>query len=287
MIHVSQTFLMFRFTSSFLLLVAIFLFTAGNAGADQKYRVAKGDNLSKIGRNFGVPYKQIMAANRLKSTVIYPNQILVIPSPASRTVPSASAVPVPSVKARPSAPSVPREKVRELARINERVKAPKPPPITEEDPLGLGIRTSPYRNNTVPNDPAQPLKPFASARKIETPVSPTVEPFVDTKKVSPFRRSREVPAVAHYPEGPVRSFKLDPQKYPTPSFSTPQPLPKKRVSPGGCRTYTVRSGDSVWNISRRFGVSPLKLRRMNGLGLGRVRSGMQLTIPPSSGIWSL
>lgn len=43
------------------------------------YRVKSGDNLSKIGNRYGVPYRVIMDFNRLKSTRLKLNQKLIIP----------------------------------------------------------------------------------------------------------------------------------------------------------------------------------------------------------------
>jgi LysM repeat protein len=44
------------------------------------YTVAWGDNLSSIGVRFGVPWQDIAAANGIQGTVIYPGQVLLIPS---------------------------------------------------------------------------------------------------------------------------------------------------------------------------------------------------------------
>ncbi len=44
------------------------------------YTVQPGDTLFLIGRSFGVSYSDIMLANRLNSTLIYPGQVLAIPA---------------------------------------------------------------------------------------------------------------------------------------------------------------------------------------------------------------
>ena len=260
-----------------------FLFGEAQA-ADQKYRVKKGDNLSKIGRIYGIHYREIMAANGLRSTIIYPNQILVIPArpPASRTeapppplasAPSRPTTPGDRVGAPPSPPrntpqaTPPRSPIQPIDPVEQPFAEAKPlrPRPGEEDPLGLGYQpksssTSPFRN------------PPAASDQPSAPHSP--RPSVTRRP----RAVREVPAVAHYPEGPPaasRSFALDPDKFPTPSFSEAR---RGRSVPAQ-RVHTVQHGDSVWTISRKFGVSPLKLRRANGLGLSRIRPGMKLQIP--------
>lgn len=49
------------------------------AGGDTAYTVQAGDSLYLIGRRFGVSYQEIMWANGLNSTVIYPGMVLYIP----------------------------------------------------------------------------------------------------------------------------------------------------------------------------------------------------------------
>lgn len=45
-----------------------------------KYLVNQGDNLYKIANKFGVSVKDLMNANGLTGSLIYPNQVLLIPS---------------------------------------------------------------------------------------------------------------------------------------------------------------------------------------------------------------
>jgi len=52
----------------------------------------------------------------------------------------------------------------------------------------------------------------------------------------------------------------------------------------GSRYYTVRSGDSLWTIARRYGVSVADLTRWNGLRERDViRVGQRLAVAPPSG----
>ena len=43
--------------------------------------------------------------------------------------------------------------------------------------------------------------------------------------------------------------------------------------------YTVRRGDSLWEIARRHGTSPSMLGRANGLSSSRIHPGQRLTVP--------
>ena len=47
----------------------------------------------------------------------------------------------------------------------------------------------------------------------------------------------------------------------------------------GASTYTVRRGDTLYDIARRFGVSVAAIRRANGLTGSRIYPGNVLRIP--------
>lgn len=49
-------------------------------------------------------------------------------------------------------------------------------------------------------------------------------------------------------------------------------------APADGRTHTVRSGESLWTISRKFGTSIANLRRWNGLTDSVIRPGQKLTV---------
>jgi membrane-bound lytic murein transglycosylase D len=64
-------------------------------------------------------------------------------------------------------------------------------------------------------------------------------------------------------------------------------MARKGSSPSG-GTYTVRRGDSLWEIARRFNVTVSKLRRANGLytDARRLQVGQKLRIPGRSGSYN-
>ncbi len=60
----------------------------------------------------------------------------------------------------------------------------------------------------------------------------------------------------------------------TPGIGSIQSLPL-----GGERTHTVQSGDTLYNIGRRYGVTVDQLRQRNNLTGDMIRVGQQLIIP--------
>jgi hypothetical protein len=60
--------------------------------------------------------------------------------------------------------------------------------------------------------------------------------------------------------------------------SIPRPLPKVNPAPS-CRLYVVQEGDSLWKISRRFGVAIEVLKEYNQLQSTALKAGKVLKIP--------
>ncbi|HCQ99496.1 MAG TPA: hypothetical protein DIU48_08750 [Acidobacteria bacterium] len=50
-------------------------------------------------------------------------------------------------------------------------------------------------------------------------------------------------------------------------------------SPISLRSYTVRRGDTLWQIARRYDISLRALRQVNKLSSTRIRPGQRLTLP--------
>lgn len=65
--------------------------------------------------------------------------------------------------------------------------------------------------------------------------------------------------------------------------ATPAPAeaPAEPPPPGSTK-YTVRQGDSLWKISRKFKISVEALRKANGLKNDRLQIGQELIVPPPS-----
>jgi len=74
-----------------------------------------------------------------------------------------------------------------------------------------------------------------------------------------------------------------PSLSPAPSVSpttAPKPTPKPTAKPTATRRYTVRSGDTLSGIARRFGTTVAVLKRLNGISdASLIRPGQVLRIP--------
>jgi len=69
---------------------------------------------------------------------------------------------------------------------------------------------------------------------------------------------------------------------PTPTISplnTPETSSLNSAQMGGVRTHIVQSGDTLYNISRRYGVTVDQLRQRNNIAGDMIRVGQQLIIP--------
>ena len=61
----------------------------------------------------------------------------------------------------------------------------------------------------------------------------------------------------------------------------PAPVPAQ-ASSDGLRRYTIRSGDRILFIAKRFGVSPDELMAINHIkDATKIQAGQELKIPPS------
>ncbi|WP_026195724.1 LysM peptidoglycan-binding domain-containing protein [Verrucomicrobium sp. 3C] len=67
------------------------------------------------------------------------------------------------------------------------------------------------------------------------------------------------------------------------SSASPSPASAEapaELPPPGSTKYTVKQGDSLWKISRKFKITVESLRKANGLKNDRLQIGQELIVPP-------
>jgi len=71
------------------------------------------------------------------------------------------------------------------------------------------------------------------------------------------------------------------ENIPTPSQATQSysPLPPATVAPPAASTHTVMKGDTIWGLTRKYGVSSDALREANNLSSDTIWVGQKLIIP--------
>lgn len=94
------------------------------------------------------------------------------------------------------------------------------------------------------------------------------------------KQELKLPVTTQAPAAPApAATQAAPQPAPV-QTSTAAPQPAPAPAPGG--TYTVQAGDTIYKISRKFGVAPSALMQANGLTLetaNTIRVGAILQIP--------
>lgn len=77
---------------------------------------------------------------------------------------------------------------------------------------------------------------------------------------------------------PQKSF-IEPQSEPVVPRSDTKPV----VTAGNNSMYTVQNGDSLWKISKEYGVSIARIKEVNNLKSDAINTGQRLVIPDITG----
>lgn len=207
-----------------------------------------------------------------------------------RTTPAPSRVP---------AASIPREKPETPPTPAAQVTPPKPV-VTQQQPAQPDPPAAPKRKRPRPAAPkpmpgthlVQPGDTLSAlARRYGTTVSALVAANGMANANVPLRVNQQLklptagntPAAAPAPAAPAPPAQTTPPPAPAkPAAVTPAPAAKP-VQPGG--SYIIQAGDTIYKISRQYGVSPAALMQANGLTpdtANTIRTGSTLRIPAAN-----
>ncbi|NOZ93847.1 MAG: LysM peptidoglycan-binding domain-containing protein [Acidobacteria bacterium] len=247
------------------------------------HTVHRGDTLSTIARRYGSSVRAIRAANGLHGSMIHPGQTLVVPryagtawkAPAHRTVRRSAHGATHTVRR--------GDTLWDISRL-------------------YGVSTSSLRaanglSRRSLLHPGQKLVIPGRRRAASTPHARTAASRRSLGSGSyTVRRGDTLWDIARAhglstsslraANGLSRRSLLHPgQKLVIPERNVTAPSPERRAggSPASSgATYTVRRGDTLYDIARRFGVSVTDLRRANDLKGSRIHPGDRLVIPVDS-----
>lgn len=226
------------------------------------YRVRSGDTLSGIARRWRITMKSIVTANRLRSDRLRVGQRLVL------TVPNVPRQAIASTqRSEPSQHVIHRVRAGEtLSQIAER--------------YGVSIAqlkmTNRIRTNLI--RPGQRLRiPFGGADAVSDTKIYTVKAG-DTLSTIASRYGVSVVRLKRANRLSGDSLRIgDRLEIPTQVEVSDAP---KRVAQS--RTHRVRSGESLYTIGKRYGVSVDRIKAANGLRRNTIRVGQELVIPAGS-----
>lgn len=226
------------------------------------YRVRSGDTLSGIARRWRITMKSIVTANRLRSDRLRVGQRLVL------TVPNVPRQAIASTQRSESS-----QHVIHRVRSGETLS-------TIASRYGVSIAqlkmTNRIRTNLI--RPGQRLRiPFGGADAVSDTKIYTVKAG-DTLSTIASRYGVSVVRLKRANRLSGDSLRIgDRLEIPTQVAVSDAP---KRVAKS--RTHRVRSGESLYTIGKRYGVSVDRLKAANGLRRNTIRVGQELVIPARS-----
>jgi len=221
--------------------------TPPSSGNETIYTVKAGDTLYKIAQNFGVTVKELIDFNNLNNTILSVGQQLRIPG-TDETVPTTTY----TVKSGDS-----------LWKIAQR--------------FGVSVDDL-IRANNLSNTTLQ----IGQVLRIPTNSTTTPTPPTDNTINYTVQRGDSLWSIANQYGTTVNAIKnLNGLTSNTLHIGQVLQIPTTASSSPGTTTYTVKSGDSLWTISRQYNTTVAELRRLNNLTRDVLQIGQQLKVPVS------
>ena len=116
-----------------------------------------------------------------------------------------------------------------------------------------------------------PVKEEPVVASTSTPQSKPPTRTTRSTEVASLDRSRTTTTRTTRPPAPAPK--------PTPTVASTPPKPKPTPPPKPSRSHTVVKGDTLYNLSRRYGTSISSIQRANGISGTTIRLGQKLKIP--------
>ena len=232
---------------------------------ERNHTVIKGDTLFGIAKQYGTTVQALSDLNKLGSSGIKLGQVLLIPWDAVFFGSSSSAPPVSSSSAPPvpvATPAIPKPPTAQIVVPKPVMVNPSSPPISLTV-LPIPVISAPISNNAWRAEPSTVLAQLPSP---ERPAStfPT-DPSSAKPKVWTLLKTAPLPVL------------VLPDPIPTPLVSSPTVPDTEPIL-----TYTIISGDTLFNIAKRFGLTVELLRSRNALSSDSLRLGQILIIPEAN-----
>lgn len=233
------------------------------------YRVRKGDTLSSIARRWHITKKSIVQANRLRSQNLRVGQRLIL------TVPNVERAPIRTV----STGGGSAKHVIHAVRAGETLGG-----IARQYGVSIAVLRSTNRisGNTI--RAGQRLRIPTSASADETDVRVYTVRKGDTLSGIASRYNVSVVRLKRANRMTGNALRVG-QKLEIPTGSEPRSVdvqPSRSDEAPEAGIYRVKPGDSLYEISGRFGVSISALKAVNGLEGSSLRAGQKLVIPATA-----
>lgn len=211
-----------------------------------EHRVRRGESLGKIGKRYGVSAQAIKNANGLRTTVIHPGQMLVVPGLAGSTVAKLE--------------STGARSVAWGSRINK--------PIVFDGKIAVNVRRTPVKvaNMAVRSTSRSTSRSAANAASSSAESS-------NPSRIHRVRRGDTLSELASKYGTTVRSIQQ------ANGLRSSRIKRGQRLKiPHGRMIHTVQRGDNLTKIAKRYGTTVRHIKSTNNLRSSTIHPGQKLSI---------